>query len=62
VAGAGALLLDPDPHRVLVAIDARLDDALRMTGGFALEGLIWRFSLKATQPLPTLHGNPAWTR
>src|SRR5262249_58047984 len=35
VAGAGTLLLDPDPHRVLVAIDAHLDDALRVAGGFA---------------------------
>src|SRR5262249_213850 len=35
VAGAGALLLDPDPHRVLIAIDTHLDDALRVAGGFA---------------------------
>src|SRR5215216_4619892 len=33
--GAGALLLDPDPHRVLVAVDPDLDNALDMTGGFA---------------------------
>jgi len=33
--GAGALLLDPDPHRVLVAVDSHLDNALGMTGGFA---------------------------
>src|SRR5262245_22123151 len=33
--GAGALLLDFNPHRVLVAVDAHLDDALAVTRGFA---------------------------
>ena len=36
VAGAGAVLLDPDPHRVLVAVDPHLDDALHVAGGLAL--------------------------
>ena len=36
MAGAGALLLDPDPHRVLIAVDAHLDDALHMAGRFTL--------------------------
>ena len=32
--GAGALLLDPDPHRVLVAVDPHFEDALPMARGF----------------------------
>src|SRR5262249_17715622 len=36
VAGAGAVLLDLDPDRVLVAVDAHLDDALGVAGLLAL--------------------------
>src|SRR3989442_14651918 len=36
MASAGTSLLDLDPHRVLVAVDAHLDDALAVTGGLAL--------------------------
>src|SRR5690348_1129276 len=36
VAGAGADLLDAQPDRVLVAVDAQLDDALAVAGGLAL--------------------------
>ena len=36
VAGARAQLLDLEPERVLVAIDAQLDDALDVAGAFAL--------------------------
>ena len=36
VAGAGACLLDPDPDRILVAVDAHLDDALDVAGALAL--------------------------
>src|SRR5229473_7925913 len=36
MAGAGTGLLDPDPHRVLIAVDPHLDDALRVAGRLAL--------------------------
>src|SRR3954447_12300873 len=36
VAGTGTLLLDLDPDRILIAIDAHLDDALGMAGFLAL--------------------------
>jgi hypothetical protein len=36
VAGAGSHLLDLDPDRVLVAVDAHLDDTLHMAGTLAL--------------------------
>ena len=36
VAGAGPCLLDLDPDRVLVAVDAHLDDALDVAGALAL--------------------------
>ena len=36
VARAGAALLDLHPHGILIAVDAHLDDALRVAGGLAL--------------------------
>src|SRR6185369_10372765 len=36
VAGAGARLLDLDPHRVLVAVDAHLKNALHVARALAL--------------------------
>src|SRR5437016_4364768 len=35
MAGARALLLDLDPHRILVAVDAHLDEPLRVARGLA---------------------------
>ena len=46
MAGAGALLLDPDPHRVLIAVDAHLDDALHMAGDSPLRQSARRERLK----------------
>ena len=34
MASAGTLLLDPDPNRILITVDAHLDDALNVARRF----------------------------
>src|SRR4029077_5471127 len=36
MAGPRTLLLDPDPNRILITVDAHLDDALNVARRFAL--------------------------